>query len=198
MRQIRKRLTYANVVASVALFLVIGGATAFAALGRNTVGTPQLKKNAVKVGKIGPEAVKAGKLAKNAIATNRLREGVVTTSKLGAGAVTSAKVDGSIQKTGDLLFATVAPATAAAVIVRGRGATSVSRIATGFYAVTFERDVTGCTWLATYGQPDNSGVNAVWATVRGFTAANEVGVVLRNENGTQVDGTGFHLAVLCP
>lgn len=208
MRHIRNRLTYANVVSSIALFLVVGGATAFAALGKNTVGTPQLKKNAVKVGKIGPEAVKAGKLAKNAVPTDRLRDSAVSTAKLadsavssaklGDGAVTSAKVDGSIQKTGDLLFATVAPADAAATIVRGRGATSVSRIATGFYAVAFERDITGCTWLATYGQPNNTGVNAVWATVRGFTGTNEVGVVLRNENGVQVDGNGFHLAVLCP
>jgi hypothetical protein len=47
--QIRKRLTYANVMSSIAVFLVLGGATAFAAtqLGKNTVGTKQLKKNAV-------------------------------------------------------------------------------------------------------------------------------------------------------
>ncbi|HEX6455641.1 MAG TPA: hypothetical protein VF009_03880 [Solirubrobacterales bacterium] len=47
MKQLRKRLTYANVMSSIAVFLVIGGATAFAALGKNTVGTKQLKKNAV-------------------------------------------------------------------------------------------------------------------------------------------------------
>lgn len=47
MYQIRKRVTYANVMSSIAVFLVIGGATAFAALGKNTVGTKQLKKNAV-------------------------------------------------------------------------------------------------------------------------------------------------------
>jgi len=73
-------------------FIVLGGGGAFAALGKNTIGTPQLKKNAVKVGKIGPEAVKAGKLAKNAVATNRLREGVVSTGKLGNLAVTGAKI----------------------------------------------------------------------------------------------------------
>ena len=31
MKQIRKRLTYANVMSSIAVFLVLGGATAFAA-----------------------------------------------------------------------------------------------------------------------------------------------------------------------
>ena len=54
MKQIRKRLTYANVMSSIAVFLVIGGATAFAAveLGKETVGTKQLKKEAVSLAKI--------------------------------------------------------------------------------------------------------------------------------------------------
>jgi Collagen triple helix repeat (20 copies) len=55
MNFLRRHLTYANVVASLALFLALGGA-AFAAtqLPRNSVGTGQLK----------PEAVTAGKIAK--------------------------------------------------------------------------------------------------------------------------------------
>jgi len=49
MRAISKRLTYANVISTIALFLVLGGATAFAAkqLGKNTVVTKQIKKSAV-------------------------------------------------------------------------------------------------------------------------------------------------------
>ena len=92
-KHVRKRLTYANVMSSIAVFFVLGGGVAFAALGKNTVGTKQLKRNAVKVGKIGPEAVKAGKLAKNSIATNRIREGAVSTAQLAALAVTTAKLD---------------------------------------------------------------------------------------------------------
>jgi hypothetical protein len=48
LNQIRKRLTYANVMSSIAVFLVLGGA-AFAAvkLPKNSVGTKQLKNNAV-------------------------------------------------------------------------------------------------------------------------------------------------------
>lgn len=59
---LRRHLTYANVVASLALFLALGGA-AFAAtqLPRNSVGTGQLK----------PEAVTAGKIAKKT--RNQLR-----------------------------------------------------------------------------------------------------------------------------
>jgi hypothetical protein len=38
MKSVRKRLTYANVMSSIAVFLVLGGATALAAgsLGKNT------------------------------------------------------------------------------------------------------------------------------------------------------------------
>jgi hypothetical protein len=59
---LRRHLTYANVVASLALFLALGGA-AFAAtqLPRNSVGTGQLK----------PESVTAGKIAKKT--RNQLR-----------------------------------------------------------------------------------------------------------------------------
>lgn len=48
MHRIRKRLTYANVMSSIAVFLLLGGA-AYAAgqLPKNSVGTKQLKKNAV-------------------------------------------------------------------------------------------------------------------------------------------------------
>ncbi len=59
MKQIRKRLTYANVMSSIAVFLVVGGATAFAALGKNTVGTTQLKKNAVTTAKIKNHSLQA-------------------------------------------------------------------------------------------------------------------------------------------
>jgi hypothetical protein len=50
---IRERITYANVIATLALFFALGGA-AYAAtqLPRNSVGTPQLKRGAVTAAKI--------------------------------------------------------------------------------------------------------------------------------------------------
>ena len=58
----RPRLTYANVIATLALFLALGGATAFAAstLGKNSVGTKQLKKNAVTGAKVKDGSLSAG------------------------------------------------------------------------------------------------------------------------------------------
>lgn len=52
------RLTYANVVATLCLFLLIGGGAAFAAteLGRNSVGTKQLRDGAVTLRKVRESA----------------------------------------------------------------------------------------------------------------------------------------------
>lgn len=54
MKFVRGRLTYANVMSSIAVFLVVAGGTAFAAsqLGKESVGTKQLKKEAVTLAKI--------------------------------------------------------------------------------------------------------------------------------------------------
>ena len=92
--QIRKRLTYANVMSTIAAFLALGGAAAFAAtnLPANSVGTGQLQKNAVRTGKIAPEAVRAGKLAKNAVTTDRLREGSVATKSIAKLAVNAGRL----------------------------------------------------------------------------------------------------------
>jgi hypothetical protein len=61
LKQIRRHLTYANVMSSIAVFLVLGGATAFAAseLGKESVGTSQLKKEAVTLAKIKKATKKA-------------------------------------------------------------------------------------------------------------------------------------------
>jgi hypothetical protein len=58
MKSVRKRLTYANVMSSIAVFLVVAGGTAFAAsqLGKESVGAKQLKKEAVGLAKINKAA----------------------------------------------------------------------------------------------------------------------------------------------
>jgi hypothetical protein len=65
MKQIRTRLTYANVMSTIAVFLVLGGATAFAAaqLGKGTVGSKQLKNGAVTSAKIKKGAVTKDKIS---------------------------------------------------------------------------------------------------------------------------------------
>lgn len=69
MKHLLKRLTYANVIATIALFIALGGAS-YAAfkLPKGSVGTRQLKKAAVTGAKVKPEsipgsALKAGTLS---------------------------------------------------------------------------------------------------------------------------------------
>jgi hypothetical protein len=70
-KQIRKRFTYANVMSTLAVFLVLGGASALAAsqLGKNSVGTKQLKKNAVTTAKIKKDAVTGAKVNEATLGT---------------------------------------------------------------------------------------------------------------------------------
>jgi type II secretory pathway pseudopilin PulG len=79
--QIRKRLTYANVMSSIAVFLVLGGATAFAAgqLAKNSVGAKQLKKNSVTAAKIKNNAVTGAKIQNGAIVGSKINLGSLGT-----------------------------------------------------------------------------------------------------------------------
>lgn len=79
MKQIRKRLTYANVMSSIAVFLVLGGATAIAA---QKIGKNDLKANAVTTGKIKRNAVTTSKIKNSAVTTNKIRNDAVTGSKI--------------------------------------------------------------------------------------------------------------------
>jgi len=77
---VRKRLTYANVMSSIAVFLVLGGATAVAAihLGKNSVGTKQLKANSVTTAKIKKNAITNKKIKNNAVTGAKVKDGSLT------------------------------------------------------------------------------------------------------------------------
>lgn len=90
MKQIRRHLTYANVMSSFAVFLILGGATAFAAVQK--IGANEIKANSIKTGKIVKEAVTAGKIKNSAVIEAKIANGAVTTDKLANNAVTSVKI----------------------------------------------------------------------------------------------------------
>jgi hypothetical protein len=76
LKHLRNRLTYANVMSSIAVFLILGGGAALAAkhgLSKNSVGTKQLKKNSV--------------------TTAKIKKGAVTGAKVKAGTITGDKVN---------------------------------------------------------------------------------------------------------
>jgi hypothetical protein len=195
-----RRPSPALVIALIALFVSLGGVSFGAAalitgkqIKNNTVGTKDLKNNDVR-----------GKDVRN----NTLTGSDVNESRLGkvqsaANADNSAKLGGAdpstYAKAADILHATVNTSATAGTLVRGRGATTISRIGIGFYAVTFNRDVSNCTWQASAGRATATGVSDFNATPRGVTngSPNQVGVVVWNQAGNQIDGPTFFLTVFC-
>jgi hypothetical protein len=112
MKRFRPRLTYANVIASLALFVALGGSAVAAGLAKNSVGPRQLKKGAVTAkalrkkavtsGKIAPKAVVAGKLGANAVLPGNLGPGIISTSKIAASAVNAEKIRNNVVTTNKL------------------------------------------------------------------------------------------------
>jgi hypothetical protein len=112
MRISRPRLNYANVIATIALFVALGGAAVAAGLPRNSVGQNQLKRGAVSAaklkraavtaGKLAPRSVVAGKLGANAVLPGNLGNGIITTAKLSDGAVIASKIKNSVVTTNKL------------------------------------------------------------------------------------------------
>jgi hypothetical protein len=80
-KRIRGRITYANVMSTIAVFLCLGGATAVAAgkLGKSTVGARQLKSLAVTTGKIANNAVNGAKVANGSLTGADINVGALGT-----------------------------------------------------------------------------------------------------------------------
>lgn len=85
----RSRLTYANVVSTIALILAIGGGAAFAA---SKIGTREIKANAVTTGKIAPGSVTSKRLARQAVRTKNLAARSVNSAQIAKDAVGHGKM----------------------------------------------------------------------------------------------------------
>lgn len=70
MQRIRRHLTYANLIATIAAFIALGGASyAATQLPRNSVGAKQIKRNAITTAKIKNGAVTGAKIKSNSLGT---------------------------------------------------------------------------------------------------------------------------------
>jgi hypothetical protein len=90
----RKRLTFANVVSSLALFFALtAGSYAAIVLPADSVGTRQLRGSAVTPAKLARGAVTRGKVAPASIMTDDIAPGAVTGSRVAAGSLTGADIN---------------------------------------------------------------------------------------------------------
>jgi hypothetical protein len=114
MKNLYGKLTYANPISTLCLFLLLGGATAFAAskLAKKSVGSNQLKSNAVTAKKIKKNAVTSAKLKANAVTNAKLADGAVNFAKIATGTNVIASATGgpvSAKQTGPVNVPLSAP-----------------------------------------------------------------------------------------
>ena len=112
LRRFVPRPTYANVIATLALFIALGGVAVAAGLPKNSVGPRQLKrgavtaakirKQAVTSGKLAPQSVTGGKLGANAVLPGNLGNGIISTAKIAAGAVVASTIKNGVITTNKL------------------------------------------------------------------------------------------------
>lgn len=89
-----KHLSYANVIATLALFIALGTGGAYAAskLAPKSVGAKQLRPGAVTADKLRKQSVSAPKIKPLAVKESKLANGAVSTPKLAVSAVTGEKL----------------------------------------------------------------------------------------------------------
>jgi hypothetical protein len=110
--RLRPKLNYSNAIATIALFVALGGAAIAAGLPKNSVGAKQLKRGAVSAaklkkgavtsGKLAQKSVVAGKLGPNAVLPGNIGNGAITSAKLGAGSVIAASIKNGVVTTNKL------------------------------------------------------------------------------------------------
>ena len=93
MDAVRARLTYANVIATIALFLALGGSAYAVTAGKNTVTSKSIAKGAVKTADIANKAVSAKKLKPGAVPANAIAANSINADKLGPVVTRKATVD---------------------------------------------------------------------------------------------------------
>lgn len=143
----RSRLTYANLISSVALFLALGG-VGYAAtqLPKNSVGTPQIKKNAVTAVKIKNGSVTGEKINLSSLGTvpNATHAGHADTAGSADSAANAANAGklGGVEPSGfqaRVMWARVT--NGGEIAAQSGGVESVSHTGTGLYLLHFPQPV---------------------------------------------------------
>jgi hypothetical protein len=167
-------------------------ATTVPVVAANLVTSSDIAKGAVTTPKIAKKAVKANKIAKGAIRTNKIKDGAVTSPKLADGAVTRSDLAPDLQQ----LWAVV---WGGPTIVRGKGAVSVEHVGVSSqFRVTFDRDVSQCSYTATPSQPDSGDGEQIGMVNVSSAVGNANAVIVRTRDHDGVaDSLGFTIHVWC-
>ena len=180
LRQLRARLTYANVVSTIALVAAVGGGTAYAA---TKIGTKDIRYHAVTGSKLAVNAVTASKIKNESVSGADMRRSTVTSRNVQDGSLLAADfASGQLPKgeKGDPGVAIFGVVNAAGGVLSQRGVTGVDNTATGVYTITIGQPVSTCAVVATLlggaagsitAQPTPGNVSQVTIQTRESTAA---------------------------
>ena len=221
-RAVRSKLTFANVMASVAVLLVLTTGTAYAAatitsadivnatiqqvdIKPNSLGTNVIKDNGVKSVDIRDGEITGTDIAAtNSIQSNQVApldgdadivDNSITTFDLATDSVDSDEVldFGLTNQDVGVLFAEVATD---ATVDNSSGSVTAASIGTGLYEVDFGRNISACTAVATIGP---SGASSAAGQVNVADRSGNAEAVFVDTNNTA--GTGadlpFRLVVVC-
>jgi hypothetical protein len=187
---ILSRLTYSNVLATVAVFIALGG-TSYAALElpRNSVGSRQIK----------PKAVGASEIRANAVRSRQVKTRSLDLSDLSRPARQALKgqrgVAGPAGPAGAPAAKFSAAVSASGIPMRGNATTfEHTAVGSGSYTVGFAQNVSTCVYSATLGTTDGTTAPAGRLAVR--DDAGRVGVQTYDVGGSPAD-LPFHLIVAC-
>jgi hypothetical protein len=192
----RRRLSYANVVATLALvFAMSGGALAanhYLINSTKQINPKVLKKLKGITGKAGAPGAngpiglagapgpggKEGLAGKEGLVGKEGKEG-----KPGEPGQSATKLWAVVSSTGEL--------------ARGSGVVSSEKGGTGLYFVKFDKDITACSWIGTVGTTGFSGIEFGDINIAGKFETTDTLFVTTFSNGGTSEDKSFHLAVLC-
>ena len=170
--RLRARLSYANVAATLALFLAVGGGAAIAA-------------GQITARDLAPDSVGGSELKRDAAKGKHVKEDTL-------GPVPSAG------KANNLLWAVVQnPNGQANANVVRVGQTNTGVIESGnVVEVEFGREIANCAWIATRGSVGQGNEPAGFVQLSLGTTSTRVEVRTRNVDGEIIEGD-FHIEIVC-
>jgi hypothetical protein len=195
LRKLRPHLTYANVAATIALVIAVGGGSAWAV---QKVRTRDIAYHAVTASKINYNAISSWKVKNNSLASKDLRDDSVTTVDIRNGTLRAEDFGadqlpkGEKGDKGDPATSLHGTVNAAGVLSHGSGVTSVAPGGPGEYTVTFARDVARCSAVGSVGDDDGGTVSAT----HGAALSQRIEFRTRNAAGVATD-MPFGFAVFC-
>ena len=179
--RLRGRLTYANVTASLTLFIALGGSSyAAITLPRNSVGAKQIRADAVRSGEIRKRSIRVNDISRNARAALRGKQGPAGPAGP-AGITENARVGSTGRTVGGTAVAS-----------------SWGADQPGLYRLTFARDVSNCAYSATLAAVPGGNVTEPAAGRITVASGGGAAVTVKTYDAAGTSAAQpFHIVIVC-